>query len=190
MTITHHYSFCFNLIFHIFVAIWPWFVCTGIAPYLISASFSANMMASMSYYSDTPLTRIIATSCLSLYSCYTIWLLITISLNNLCILIGLQLPSEKQFHLSIPQKDCCKNPHMGLILKLMVLAHPESGWPNIVGTLGLINLSTIAPFAFPQASSTVVSNYVSRLSIINASGRFLAQLSLHCSLEGKILALA
>ena len=45
-----------------------------------------------------------------------------------------------------------------------------SGWTNIIDAIGLMNLSTMAPLAFPRALSTVVANDVYKLPMINASG--------------------
>ena len=41
-----------------------------------------------------------------------------------------------------------------------------TGRRNIVDNLGLMNLSTLDPLAFPQALSTVMANNVSKLSTV------------------------
>ena len=42
-----------------------------------------------------------------------------------------------------------------------------------------MNLSTMDPLAFPWALFTLVENYFSTLSIINASGGVISKISLH-----------
>ena len=62
-----------------------------------------------------------------------------------------------------------------------------AGWTNIVDALGLMNLFEMAPLVLPLALSTVVSNDISKVSMINASGGGSLPISLYCALGEQIL---
>ena len=89
--------FISHLSFICFVAVCFWCIYTGIAYTFISASFSDIMRADISCFPGTILARLIATSFLRLDKYYTIFFLSPRALHILCILIGMQHPSEKCF---------------------------------------------------------------------------------------------
>ena len=125
----------------------------------------------MPCFPGTTLARIIATSCHRLEICSTIFCLSPRFLHTLCILIGLQHPSDSPPPIHIP-RALLKNYSCGTETKIDSPG-PSSeyyGWPNIFYSLGLIILYTMDPLALPRALYTVAANYISKLSMINAFG--------------------
>ena len=168
------------LFFFCCVSVCTWCICDGIASDFISASFSAIMRDYMPCFTCTTLAHLIDTSCRRLDSCSTISCLNPKALHNLCILIGIQHPSEKCFPPIHKAKSSLKNTSCSPDTAIDSPGPPReyNGCPNIVDALDVMNLSTMDPLVFLQALSTVVANNVSKLSMINASGGFPYQLSL------------
>ena len=138
----------------------------------------------MPCFPGTTLACLIANYFHRLYRCSTNFCLSPISLHTLCILIGLQLPPDKCFPpIQIP-KELLKSSARGTDTTINVPVTPRDYviWPNIVDDIGFMNLSMMSPLVFPRALSTVVTNNVSKLSIINTSWGVLSQLSIYCSL--------
>ena len=126
----------------------------------------------MPCFSGTNLVCLIAALCLRTDRYSTIYCRSPNTLNNLCILVGLQHPTKKCFpSIHIP-KALLKNSSCG----------PETAiddpgpsieyawWPNIAEDLNLENLSMMALLDLSQVLSTVVTNNVSKLFIFYAYG--------------------
>ena len=163
---------------------------TGIASAFVFAYFSAIMRAGMPFFLGTTITRLIATSCLSLESCYNLRCLSPIALHTFYILIGLQHPSEKTFPPIHISKSLLKNSLCGPETSIdgPGPSSEYSGWTNHVDALGMIKLSIMDPLALPRDLSNVVANNISKLSMINASGGGVpSQISLFCALGEQIL---
>ena len=83
----------------------------------------------MPCFTGTTIASIIDDSCLRLDSCSTLCCLSSREVHTLWILIGLQHPSEKQFHLAISHNHYWKTPLVGLLVQSTSLVYPE----NILG---------------------------------------------------------
>ena len=151
------------LYFIFFVAVCPWCICTGIASAFIYASFSDTMRADMPCFSGTTLAHIIATSCRILDRCSTLCGISSKSLHTLCKKCFPPIHIQK----SLLEFSSC-GPDTAINGPCPSIEY--SRWPNIVDSLGLINLSTMAPLVLPRDLSTMVFNKVSKLSMINSSG--------------------
>ena len=154
------------------VSVFPRCIYTGIASAFIYASFSANMRATMPCFTGITISRLISALCLIIYRCYTLCYLSPKAVHTSCILIGLQQPPEKYFPPIYTPKELLKQ--SSCVPKITIngpcLYIEYMGWPNIVDALGLMNLPTMDPLAFHQASYILVANNVSKLSIINVYG--------------------
>ena len=160
------------LSFSFSVSVCSWCICTDIASTFISASFSASMRYDMPCFPGTTLACLIATSCHRLDSCSTMSCLNRKTLHTYCILIGIQKPSEECFppiHILKAQlKNSSCRPDTAIDGPGPFREY--TGCPNIVDDLYFMNFSTMDPLVLPRALSNMVVNYVSKLSIINASG--------------------
>ena len=126
----------------------------------------------MPCFPGTTIARLIDISCRRIDSCSTLIYLSINSLYTSCILIGLQNPYENCFPpIHIP-KTLLKTSSCGPDTQIDGPGSSRKyyGWKTIVDALSLINLSTIDPLALQRTLSTVVTNYVSKLSMINAYG--------------------
>ena len=133
----------------------------------IYSSFSANTRASVTCFLGTTLTGIITTlwcrlDICSLYSSLFLWTSILFS-SLLVFRIHLEKPL---IHIpkSLLQNSSCETD--------TEIEGPGSSskyyrWPKNVEDLGLLDLSTMDPLAFPRSLSTVVNNDVSKFCIIN-----------------------
>ena len=167
----------------------PWFICAGIDSALIYASFRSNTWSALPCCPGTTIAHLITNLCRRIDICSTICWLSPRSLRTSFILIDMQLPSENKFTYSHP-KITVENSLCWTDTEINgpISSRKYVGWPNIVESISLINLSTMDQFAFPRALSTVVANDVSRLSTINLYGGFLTNFTslVSCGVFGEV----
>ena len=98
------------LSFRFIFAVYLWCIFTGIASAFIYASFSTNMRSSMPCFPGISLARIIAIYIRKLDRCSNLFCLSPRSLNTFCIMIVLQLPTEKNPPIQITKSTVEKLP--------------------------------------------------------------------------------
>ena len=127
----------------------------------------------MPCFPGTTLVCLVSTCCRRLDNYSTLFCLSPIYIHTSCIPIGLQHPYEKWFPPIHTPKALLKNSSYGpeTTIDGPGASIEYSRWPDIIYALGLMNLSTMDLLAIPQYLSTVVENNVSKLSMINTSGR-------------------
>ena len=134
-----------------FVAVCLWCICTEIPPAFIYASFIASMRDGMPFFPGTTLAHLIATSYCRLEIRSTIICFNPKALHTLCILIGLQHPSEICFpSIHIPNallKNSSCGP--GTSINGPRPSRKYAGWKNIVDALGFMNLYTMDTLELP-----------------------------------------
>ena len=124
----------------------------------------------MSCFPGTNLSRLIATSCCRLEICSNLWCLIPKALYTLCILIGMQHPSDFSTypHHERTVEKSSRGPEIAINRPGPSIKYTR--WKKIIYVIGLINIYTMDLPVIPRYLSTVLANDIYKLSTRNTSG--------------------